>query len=274
MKKSIKKILLLTSVLMALVFVLTSCGKEKELVQYDEAALKQTAFKITLLIDSVDREYLTKLENELSEEEIEEQLKSDRLGIKADGAAFYSAVDSWLTAKEELGNVDLEAVSEQDVTIEPDTDEVIVKVNVKGDGKDAKGVQRTAQVEYIFDKRLKLTSGVTNINRPMSENMQNAALNTVLGMGTVFAVLILIALLIYCFKYISVIEKHFESKKKAPAEKKQAIDNAVARIVETETRGDDTELIAVISAAIAAYESSRGASVPAGGYVVRSIKKR
>ncbi len=274
MKKSIKKILLLTSVLLAMVFVLTSCGKEKELVQYDEAALKQIAFKITLLVDSVDRDYLNKLESELSEEEIEEQLKSERLGIKADGAAFYSAVDSWLTAKEELGNVNLEAVSEQDVVIEPDTDEVIVKITVKGDGKDDKGNDRSAQVEYIFDKRLKLTSGVTNINRSFNENMKNAALNTLLGMGTVFAVLILIALLIDSFKYISIIEKHFENKKKVPAEKKQAIDNALARIVETETRGDDNELIAVISAAIAAYEAQSGGSVPAGGYVVRSIKKR
>ena len=43
--------------------------------------------------------------------------------------------------------------------------------------------------------------------------MEKAALNTLMGMGTVFIVLIFISLLISCFKYISV----FENKKKAPA---------------------------------------------------------
>ena len=42
--------------------------------------------------------------------------------------------------------------------------------------------------------------------------LANALQNTVLGMGTVFIMLIAIALIIYCFKIIPVIQKKFAKK--------------------------------------------------------------
>ena len=89
-----------------------------------------------------------------------------------------------------------------------------------------------------------------------------------MGMGTVFAVLILIALLIYCFNFIPKITAAF-SKKDKKAE--VAADNAVAQIVENEAvqEEDDLELIAVIAAAIAASEGAASTD----GYVVRSIRR-
>lgn len=42
--------------------------------------------------------------------------------------------------------------------------------------------------------------------------LANALQNTVLGMGTVFVMLIAIALIIYCFKIIPVIQKKFVQK--------------------------------------------------------------
>ena len=42
--------------------------------------------------------------------------------------------------------------------------------------------------------------------------LANALQNTVLGMGTVFVMLIAIALIIYCFKIIPVIQKKFAKK--------------------------------------------------------------
>ena len=44
--------------------------------------------------------------------------------------------------------------------------------------------------------------------------LANALQNTVLGMGTVFVMLIAIALIIYCFKIIPVIQKKFAKKAK------------------------------------------------------------
>lgn len=48
--------------------------------------------------------------------------------------------------------------------------------------------------------------------------LANALQNTVLGMGTVFVMLIAIALIIYCFKIIPVIQKKFAKKAEPEAE--------------------------------------------------------
>lgn len=99
--------------------------------------------------------------------------------------------------------------------------------------------------------------------------MSKAALNTVISMAVVFAVLILISLLISCFKIFPYLEKKKAAKAAA----------AVAGDVEEQTTetvavnepqvADDTELVAVIAAAIAA---STGTST--SDFVVRSINRR
>ena len=108
-----------------------------------------------------------------------------------------------------------------------------------------------------------------NINYDMSELMTNAALNTLLGMGTVFIVLILISLIISCFNFIPKIQEAFAKKAKKEDVKAEAVDNTIAQIVEKE-EADDLELIAVISAAIAASEGATSTD----GFVVRSIIRR
>ena len=98
------------------------------------------------------------------------------------------------------------------------------------------------------------------------ELIKEAALNTVLGMGTTFVVLIFLSLVINLMGKIltGAFNKPKEAapKKAAPApepEPERAAQNALAE-VETEAAaaasGDDAELMAVISAAVAAYESS------------------
>lgn len=99
-----------------------------------------------------------------------------------------------------------------------------------------------------------------------AELMKTAGMNTLLGMGTVFIVLILIMALISCFKFIGNI-----GQKPAKEEPKQtSVDKAVEQIAANEEAQDDTELIAVISAAIAAFE---GSNASGDGYVVRSIRR-
>ena len=93
--------------------------------------------------------------------------------------------------------------------------------------------------------------------------------NTLLGMGTVFVVLILISLLISCFTFIPKIQAVFSKKPKEEAKKEPAVDKAIAQIVENEELSDDLELVAVISAAIAASEGAASTD----GFVVRSIRR-
>ena len=94
-------------------------------------------------------------------------------------------------------------------------------------------------------------------------------MNTLLGMGSVFAVLILIMYIFEAFKFIPKIQAVFSKKKEvAPAPKEVPAQTApVAEEVVEEA--DDLELVAVIAAAIAAYEGQTSTD----GFVVRSIKK-
>ena len=98
----------------------------------------------------------------------------------------------------------------------------------------------------------------------VGEKLEKAALNTLMGMGTVFCVLILISLIIYCFRFIPML---LGGKKKKKEEKTET--PAPAAPVVEETLTDDLELVAVISAAIAASEGTTTDS-----FVVRSIHRR
>ena len=124
---------------------------------------------------------------------------------------------------------------------------------------------------FSNDMFLTLKSAALNPSSTIGELMANAGLNTLIGMGTVFAVLILISLIISCFKVIPKIQNSM-AKKKAPAAEAMGVDNAVMQIVEQETivEEDDCELVAVIAAAIAAGEGA----VTTDGFVVRSIRRR
>ena len=129
------------------------------------------------------------------------------------------------------------------------------------------GTKRPGTVEIIFDENQVFSSATINATYTFGEQMTKAGLNTLMGMGTVFAVLILIALLISAFNLIPKVQAIFAKKEKKV---EVAADNAVAQIVENEAvQEDDLELIAVIAAAIAASEGAASAD----GYVVRSIRR-
>ena len=91
-------------------------------------------------------------------------------------------------------------------------------------------------------------------------------LNTLLGMGTVFVVLILISFIISAFNLVPKIQASFAPKKAEVAPVPEP--EPAAPVVEEEDLSDDMELVAVIAAAIATYE---GTSVE--GFRVRSIRR-
>ena len=109
---------------------------------------------------------------------------------------------------------------------------------------------------------------VTDVNvslvYTLGEKMEKAALNTLMGMGTVFGVLILISLIIYCFRFISDLQNIGKKKKT-----EEAVVTNTPQVVEEAPLTDDLELIAVITAAIAASEGTSTDS-----FVVRSIHRR
>lgn len=101
----------------------------------------------------------------------------------------------------------------------------------------------------------------------LGEKMKNAGFNTVLGMGTVFVMLIVMALIIYAFRLIPMIQEKFSKAEEVKTEQAETSRREVSPVQAEET--DDLELVAVIAAAIAAYEQ-----VPADSFKVRTIKRR
>ena len=101
--------------------------------------------------------------------------------------------------------------------------------------------------------------------------ISDAGINTVICLAVVFTVLIFISFLIRLFKYIPKLEAALSKKDKKTELAENAVVNTVSQIEvkeEEEELSDDLELVAVITAAIAA---SAGTSTD--GFVVRSIRR-
>ena len=136
---------------------------------------------------------------------------------------------------------------------------------------------RDVVVSYVYEYNYEtespeLTDASADLVYSLGEKMEKAGMNTLMGMGTVFVVLVLISLIISCFKVIPYLQN---KKANAGAKKEEKTADPVVEQIEQreeaaqEQLTDDLELVAVISAAIAAAE---GTSVD--GFVVRSIHRR
>ncbi|MBQ3790874.1 MAG: OadG family protein [Lachnospiraceae bacterium] len=106
-----------------------------------------------------------------------------------------------------------------------------------------------------------LSAGAT---ATFAERMEKAGLNTLLGMGMAFFVLIIIMFVIMLFPVFFGERKPKKTQADLTAE---SIDNTISQIEEHEAM-DDCEIIAVIAAAIAAMEGTSP-----DGVVIRSIRK-
>ena len=173
---------------------------------------------------------------------------------------IYNGILGWRNALEDIG--EFQGTNGGTVTV--NKDETVVDINVLGSKHDA-------VVEFVVDNTTgAFTSIATNVTYTFGETMEKAVMNTLIGMGTVFVVLIFISLIISCFGLINKTNtKKPASTETAKPASAPAPDPVVSQIQEREELADDTELVAVIAAAIAAYEGSGSTD----GFVVRSIRK-
>ena len=254
--KKIKLVL----VLAACLFGLTACSGEKKVVDEQTASyLGQASIQVIQnAYDSLDAETAAELTAQGGE--YVEYVFENAFSMKVDGNGVISGIDSYIRAVNEIGN--LVSVNNYSVDYNTAGDQIIVEVGCSFEKKDA-------DVEFIYKTDLynTLKSSATNVDYTFGEKMQKAGLNTLMGMGTVFAVLILIFGIISLFNFIPKIEAAM--KKKNEVATATPVDNAIAQIAEKEELTDDLELVAVITAAIAASEGSASTD----GYVVRSIRR-
>lgn len=252
-----KKFLLVLA-LAGCVLGMTACGSTEDDsggLSYTQEAIEDNTAKVFTALDML-------VEDDAVEEGAD-QLEAVKSGtgeiLIADGAIWESALT-------EIGSY--EGIVEDSVSAEGTDEAFTVYCEIKGS-------QRNAQVELYYTKEFATVtifpgSMMISPNYTLGEKMEKAALNTLLGMGTVFIVLILIMLIIMAFGIIPKIEKSIADKKaKKNVSTDAAVDNTIAQIVEKEELSDDTELVAVIAAAIAAYEGA----ATTDGFVVRSIKR-
>lgn len=188
-----------------------------------------------------------------SDEEIETYL--------AQNDAFTTAtMESWKGVKDELGAYS--SIVSQDV--EKDGD--VVTISTVAQFEKAK-----ADVVLMLDLGQQMYTSMTySVQYSLADNMQRAGMNTLMGIGIVFLMLVFLSFVIGLFKYIEKFQN--VGKKKAAEEAPKAEEAPAPAIAQSEAAdedfADDLELVAVISAAIAAYENTSGDS-----FVVRSIKK-
>ena len=184
-------------------------------------------------------------------------------GYNIDGTAFRNGLEGWLALKGEFG--DILGISEPQMTSTPK--EIIATFEIQGS-------KRTGKCVVVLNGKEKIISITTSANYTLAENMEKAGLNTLLGMGTTFTILIFLSLIISLFQLLpgSGGRKEKEEKIAAPLE------NAVSQIAEREALAseneiDNAELVAVITAAIAAFEATSGSAAGSDGFVVRSIRR-
>lgn len=241
-----KKRLLVLGMAIICIFGMTACGKAA-----DESAANALGITEEGAINYADQ--VLDSVRTIVEQEMQDQYAND--------AVVSAALTSWTSAMEDIG--EFKSVTDHEVIV--DKDGATINVMVEGTDHDA-------VVEILLDDQLTLTGITTNVKYSMGELMEKAALNTILGMGTVFVVLILISLIISCFVVIPKIQDAFTGKKNKETAEPVSVPAApvpAATAAVEEDLTDDYELVAVIAAAIAASEGAASTD----GFVVRSIRR-
>ena len=290
MKQNMKRLLLLLSMITCF-FVLSGCAKTE-----DSGSEEVTAEMEETLVNG-SKQYLAAFAA-YSDEELEEQIKQAE---KAENTVISTALSSWKSVKEDLGSLQVDEMGAPLIQ----TDEKTGKpaVTVQAEGEDIYQVELTAvyeqrTMEFVLTAEaeddgyggsvLTVTEMTFTPDYSIGEKLQKAFLNMLMGMGTVFVVLLFISFIISRLKMVNSwgAKKEDKTAKEsapapvpakpaapvpAPAAPAPAAAPAPVQPEESceENLADDMELVAVITAAISAAQK-----VPAEGLVVRSIRRK
>lgn len=255
MKKNMKKLASLLFMAM-LVLGLTACGGSKEPVEtvVDSAYAEQVADFIVANITGMSAEEM-QYYVDMDAEDLQGVL--DQSGIPIEAVAFQDIFNGYINYTEELGAY----ISTDSSELSGDEEEASLTTVVAFD-------VHSATLNLIFNDDGVVTTGSIDPIYSFGEILQKAGLNTIIGMGTVFVILIFISLVIALLPKLTGMIENFGKKKEAPAAAPAAPKAAPAAPAEVEELADDLELVAVISAAIAAYTGTSS-----DGFVVRSIRR-
>ncbi len=249
-----KKISLLGLVLILALGLFTGCSKS-DTTEYDQAQLEQYA---DFIIQNFSMMSETQMESFQDMSELELDLTMLNTGVPISGENFLTMIDAWNSGIEECGVF----VDYGEYTMKVTNDGPVLTTEVNF-------ADRDGTMEFAFDEKSNMESLTISADYTIGEILQKAGLNTVLGMGTTFVVLIFLSFIIWLLKFIPVLEKKFRKSPEPSAEVQKTASAAESAPVAEEDVTNDTELAAVIAAAVAASEGTSP-----DGFVVRSIKRR
>ncbi|MDD6037940.1 MAG: OadG family protein [bacterium] len=162
-------------------------------------------------------------------------------------------ITSWVDCKDELGS--FVGFGDFEVTNSNGTLVAVQTVDF---------TDRDMTLSFVYEgTQMEVKDITVDLVYTLGETMAKAAMNTAMGMGTVFVMLIVICLIISCFSIINKVQNK--------SSKKETVASPVVEQIQQreEQAQDDLELVAVIAAAIAAATGSS-----TDDFVVRSIKRR
>lgn len=305
----IKKIVLLLSVLV-FTFSITACsdGQEKVDFNYTDISILNNSVYLTYNFSQIDEASKIIINNTEGQE------------------VLQTAIANFETANEECGELlgfcakDGSTISLATVLESSQSDEAYqqclmdIDCEIEEDGANVRATiiavyeDRNAEMSFVYEAAPAQTSVDETTGQiivpfqiaeltvspiyTFGEKMAKAGMNTLMGMGTVFVILIFISVIIAQFEKISKVimaasdkvsnivvnMKEKRAAKKAASE--AAIENGEASDTEspaapippTENLMNDSQLVAVITAAIMAAQGA-GGSAGSDGLIVRSIKK-
>lgn len=285
MKQNMKKVLLVLCMAVCF-FALSACGSK------NDTASEPVPEEIAKTMESGAENYLKQFDS-YDDAALADELKRMQ---KQKNTTMESAITSWQSSKADLGKM-VSIISKKVERVSEDSYEVTVLASFE-----KRNLEFVLTAEEVIDSSYGGTalSPTELLFSPVfttGEKLARAGMNTLMGMGTVFLVLIFISFIISGFKNINKFEANMKAKKAQEAAAKAAAETPVpapapvaapapavpapamaaaavpeeipAPVEEPENLADDLELVAVITAAIAA-----ASSVPAEGLVVRSIRRK
>lgn len=247
-------------------FTLTACGAEETVSDLQnnkvEAAKYKAQYVVDMTLSVVEQMDVDQILDDYNNMELANQFNAmyvdytQDTSFEAGPKAVRSAFSSFQEGVEAMGTV----VEVGEPTAEVKDDEIIVLVPITGE-------KANGEVEILFSNDIffEMSSCTLNIEESFGDLMIRAALNTLIGMGMVFVVLIII---IFVISLLGLVPKLLDKSAKKEEPVAAPAETTPVAVVEEEELADDMEFVAVIAAAIAAYE---GASTD--GFQVRSIKR-
>lgn len=284
--------------MLAVIFSLTACSDGQEHVEfnYTETDIIYSSVMLTYNLQymgDADRAYIQAEGGEvyqtgLSNMDILKEECGDFNGYvsRENGSSIQIDFQNIDTSSEE-GFAELtDFLSQVDAKVEENGADVTVTLNMAYE-------KRNAEVSIVFEEDTAYAYGGSSApykpkeitaapDYTMGEKMAKAGANTLMGMGTVFIVLIFISLIIAQFekldKAIVKVSNKFSRRKDKKKEEGKPVPHKAVSVPaapipvnpSSVNLMDDTQLVAVITAAVTAANSASGGS---DRLVVRSIRK-